>query len=267
VKRAFVTLDVGNSSCKLCLWALGERGALELRERWRHALDDELIAALSDHLSRLDADGAALSCVAAKPVEQRVGEALERRFGERAQRAPSCGLAIECREPEAVGSDRLFAARGAFEVAGRSAVVLDAGTALTVDALRVEDGQASFCGGAIAPGPVLLARALSAGTARLPLVDLAPGAAAVGLDTRGAIVSGVVHGFRGAARELVLRVREEARLGAAPLVATGGASDLLFDPPLFDAHTTQREPDLVHLGLLCALLDDGARAARHGLRR
>ena len=75
------------------------------------------------------------------------------------------GLSVE--EPEKVGPDRLCAAAGAWAEGSREAVIVDAGTAVTVDLLS----GGSFCGGSIFPGLSLLAGALNGGTALLPLVE------------------------------------------------------------------------------------------------
>ena len=61
--------------------------------------------------------------------------------------------------PEAPGADRLVAALAAFDRAGGACVVVDAGTAVTVD---VVGADGSFLGGAIAPGLVALRDGLRA---------------------------------------------------------------------------------------------------------
>ena len=75
------------------------------------------------------------------------------------------------RTPETLGADRIAAAVAALPLGGgRPVVVVDAGTAVTVDAVDVRNGSAVYLGGAIAPGPDLLARALARGTGALPSV-------------------------------------------------------------------------------------------------
>jgi type III pantothenate kinase len=132
----------------------------------------------------------------------------------------------------------------------------------------VRDGTGGvFLGGAIAPGPQLCAEALAQGGARLLAVDPRPGARALGRTTPEALEAGVVVGFRGAARELVRAIGDASGLGAAPLVLTGGARGFLLDPPLFAGRDLVVVEDLVHLGLLDALLDHlgaGSASARRG---
>jgi type III pantothenate kinase len=124
------------------------------------------------------------------------------------------------------GQDRLLNALGAFNLRKSACVVVDAGTAITVDFV---DGEGVFVGGAIAPGLRLSLDALHRGTAALPLVDLAPpGAAPYGRSTKEAILSGVVHGARGMVR-LLLERYAEAYGAYPPVIATGGDAHLLFD--------------------------------------
>jgi len=256
----FLTLDLGNSRCKLRRWRIARGSAPELCASDELATTSALVERLENWLGTAgELSGAALASVAAPDLERALAGVLERRLGARFACAADPGLEIACREPMRVGRDRLFAARGAFEVLRSSCLVLDAGTALTVDALRVRHGEPPvFLGGAIAPGPRLLARALAAGTARLTEIDPQPRPRALGRDTREALEAGVAWGFAGAARELVQRIAAEAGLPLAPLVLTGGARAFLEQPDLFDGHVLRVEPELVHLGLLAATGAAGA---------
>jgi len=253
-----LTVDLGNSRLKACLWR--ESGAsFECAARW----DDESVELerFGGWLERARAPLAALASVAALAQTERVLALLEAHC-ERAFLGPDCGLEIRCSEPERVGADRLYAAAGAADRCGRSCLVVDAGTALTVDAVLVSAGTRAFLGGAIAPGPRLSAAALAAGTARLPRVEPRAGAPALGTVTEGAIQAGVVVGFRGAAERLVEELAREAGFEVAPVVLTGGAREFLLVPRPFTARALEVVPDLVHQGLLAALLRvAGARRA------
>ena len=251
----FLSVDLGNSRCKLrCTEGpdpLHARIVAPVEFDTRAGLHFEVEQWLSK--ATLEIAGAAMSSVAASELEDALAAVLTKQLGARFVRGLECGLVIRCTEPERVGRDRLFAARGALALVRGSALVIDAGTALTVDALSAERvAQAAFLGGAIAPGPRLLARALSSGTARLFEVEPVPGARALGRDTREALAAGVAVGFAGAARELVLRVGAEAGLERAPVVLTGGARAFLLQPSIFAARTVRTEPELVHLGLFSA---------------
>lgn len=129
-----------------------------------------------------------------------------------------------------VGSDRLAAALAANHLRDKSrpAVVVDVGTAITVDAIS---GSGVFEGGAILPGVGTAAIALEQLTAALPPVDvrIASGAGEViGRSTEAAIRSGIVWGSAGAVDMLVRRMTMS--LGSLPeIFATGGDARLLLE--------------------------------------
>jgi type III pantothenate kinase len=129
-------------------------------------------------------------------------------------------------DPEAiVGVDRLLNATAAFDVMGEACVVVDVGTAATVDFV---DGDGTFHGGAILPGASMMLQALADGASQLPLVELSEPFEAIGHSTAEAMRSGVVHGLRGAVRELTERYAEFYQ--AYPrVIVTGGDAKLLFE--------------------------------------
>jgi len=244
-----LTFDLGNTRLKACRWR-GAGTASECTARWEGTVDE--LDALVRWLASARREDAALASVAGHELTERVCARLRAQVAE-LRVAPEHGLDNRCREPERVGQDRLYAAAGACALYARDCIVVDAGTALTVDALRVVQGRGSFLGGAIAPGPELAAAALHGGTARLPRVELRPGAPALGTVTEDAVRGGVVVGFRGAAGLLVERLAAEAGLGSAPVVLTGGAREYLLVPGPFTDRALHVVPELVHRGLLAAM--------------
>lgn len=260
VSTLITTIDLGNTRCKVCDWWL-ESGRAAARVRSGAVIGnwagDWRVRQTRSPERRL----VALSSVADREREMQLASELERAFGASFVGTPDAGLDNRCLEPERVGRDRLFAARGAFELLGLSCIVVDVGTAMTVDALLVAStGRPAFLGGAIAPGPALLTRSLAQGTARLPEVQADCEVAALGRDTRQAIASGVAHGLRGAARELVERIAGEAGLERAAVVITGGANAFLARLD-FDGRPRVDVADLVQIGLASAALDIGGAPA------
>src|SRR4051812_29854162 len=129
-------------------------------------------------------------------------------------------LPVRVPRPDAVGADRLGDAWAATLRFGAPLVVVNLGTATTVDAVSA---GGAFLGGAILTGIDLGARALARGTAQLPQVDVAELPEPIGTDTPSALASGLVLGHLGAVRELVIRM--SGRLGGhAKVVVTGGLS-------------------------------------------
>lgn len=151
-------------------------------------------------------------------------------------------VSVDVDSPDKVGIDRLLnaVAANALRPANRSAIVIDSGTATTVNYLS-QDGV--FCGGAILPGLEMSAKALNHYTAALPLIPVAelggPPPIAPGRNTRDAIRSGLLWGQVGAIRELVCQICRQKKLsepdfsgqrdpaGSPWLVLTGGGGPVL----------------------------------------
>jgi type III pantothenate kinase len=130
-------------------------------------------------------------------------------------------LRVLLERPDRVGIDRLLdaVAANSRRVPGIPAVVIDAGTAVTVDWL---DGTGAFRGGAIMPGLRLMAQALHDYTALLPLVEAPRRMPALpGNATRPAIEAGIFWAVAGGVRGLV-EAYEEGAGTAAQVFLTGG---------------------------------------------
>jgi type III pantothenate kinase len=126
-------------------------------------------------------------------------------------------------EPEKVGIDRLCAAGAAYGRLAQACVVVDLGTAVTIDCV---DDEGIFRGGVILPGTRMQAAALHRATAQLPEVTLREPDWVFGRNTEEAIIGGIVYGLRGAIRERVEAYATE--LGQWPLVVfTGGDAPLM----------------------------------------
>ncbi len=144
-----------------------------------------------------------------------------------------------------VGQDRLLNAVAAFKKAGQAVVVVDCGTAITVDFV---DGEGTFHGGIIAPGVNMMLKALHDQTAALPplvfeLPDPARGP--FGKDTRHAMQLGVMTAAIGTVRYAVERFAEKYE--AYPqIVATGGDAQRLFGEDPIVEHLV---PDLQLMGI------------------
>jgi type III pantothenate kinase len=135
-------------------------------------------------------------------------------------------IRVEVDEPERVGLDRLFGALAAANYySGVPCVVLDVGTALTVNFVLPDR---RFVGGAILPGPRLMANALHDYTAKLPRVEPPPLELEnyCGRTTEDAIAIGINAAITGAARELIERFAAD-HPGHIQLYWTGGGMRFL----------------------------------------
>jgi type III pantothenate kinase len=158
-------------------------------------------------------------------------------------------LLIHVEQPDRVGIDRLLAALAANRLRqrNRAAIVVDLGTAITVDLV---DTDGAFAGGAILPGIATSARALAEQTDALPQVTLDfldEPPVPLGKSTVPAIESGIYWGAIGAIRELVSQL--SAPYPSRPdLLITGGASRQVAE--LLKTHGAVRHvPNLVLSGI------------------
>lgn len=133
------------------------------------------------------------------------------------------GMPVLYENPKEVGADRVVNAVAGFDKYQRALIIIDFGTATTFDCVS-QKGE--YLGGAISPGVAISAEALFQRTSKLPKVDIAKPAAAIGKNTVASIQSGLFFGYVSLVEGMVKRIREEMQ--ANPMViATGGLADLI----------------------------------------
>jgi type III pantothenate kinase len=121
--------------------------------------------------------------------------------------------------------DRVLNVAAAFEQMQKACIVVDAGTAITLNCCN-EAGD--FVGGAIAPGATLMLDSLHEHTASLPQVSFQPPTEIFGRSTTEAMRRGVYDAIRGLVKEFAEGYA--TRLGQWPeVIATGGDAKALFE--------------------------------------
>ncbi len=248
-----LTLDLGNSRLSLALLHEGRVVAHRVLDAPRTAREvDRALDALAAR-SRGTIRAAALSSVVPEAAPAVVA-AVRRRLGIAPLLFPKDApglLRVRPRPAPAVGADRLANALAALALVDEDAIVVDVGTAATVDLVRRRGSV--FEGGMIAPGPRLGARSLASMTAQLPAVPFAPARSPLGRSTRAAIGAGLWFGFRALVQGLVDAVKDRAP--RAEIVVAGGDGIACMER---GRHGFLAVPDLTHLGLDRALELTGA---------
>ena len=214
-----VAIDAGNTRVK---WGVRIDGA------WiaTGAVPTANLRSLSEGWPALPAQA---SAIASNVAGAKVGAILEAECLERqipltviASQAEELGVTSGYRQPGQLGSDRWAALIAAHHLRGGHKLVVNAGTALTIDALSAEG---RFLGGVIVPGPALQRRSLDQGTAGLRLTEGSVTdfpASTPDAITSGAIVAcvGAIEGMRA---KMAVRGLEDACIvlsgGAAPELA------------------------------------------------
>jgi type III pantothenate kinase len=206
-----LAVDVGNTNLTLGLVRAGALVATRRAATRSMATADEL-ELLLEGLLRLDGLGLGdVEAIVAASVVPRLTGGLEQIAAARQRPLLVAGpgtvpLAIRVDRPDEVGADRLVNALAAARLHGAPAIVVDFGTATTLDCVA-PDG--AYVGGAIAPGLELGLEALASRTAKLPRIQLRTPDRAIGRDTVSAMQSGTVFGYQALAAGLLERVRRE----------------------------------------------------------
>ncbi|MEX2415542.1 MAG: type III pantothenate kinase [Paenibacillaceae bacterium] len=133
------------------------------------------------------------------------------------------GLNIRYENPREVGADRICNAIAAIELYGPPLIVVDFGTATTLDFI---DEKGDYLGGAIAPGIGISTEALYNHAAKLPRIDLTKPKSTVGRNPISSMQAGIIYGFAGQVDGIVWRMEEEFGY-KAKVIATGGLAELI----------------------------------------
>lgn len=224
------TIDQGNTAAKVAVWHNDRILEVDCYRR--------LTTAHIQALARKYPPSAAIYCTVTCKGGEIVGE-LKRLCPCVYTMTASTPLPVKIgyRTPATLGLDRIAAVVGAYtSAAGKWALVVDIGTAITYDVLSPEG---VFIGGNIAPGVFMRLEALNHYTARLPLVETGGECPEWGYDTETALRSGAISGVMA---ELDLYRRRLP--GDAMVFLTGGAVDLIAPrvelPVTVDHHLVQK---------------------------
>jgi type III pantothenate kinase len=221
-----LVLSMGNSRLGIGTFAAGELGTVE---RVPHGQRGDWAKLIGEEWTRVgEREGTAVVAASVnpfldEPLEQAVAEATGRRtlwVG----RDIDLPVKVETEQPSETGVDRVLNVAAAYEQMGKACIVVDAGTAVTVDCCN---DQGEFLGGSISPGVAMQLDSLKERTARLPQVEFDVPTGPFGRSTTQAILQGVYHGIRGLVKELAEQYATE--LGQWPeIIATGGDAEILF---------------------------------------
>lgn len=179
-----ILVDAGNTSIKWQLRDGGEavadgQGDLSALRDWVAALDDSEQYAV------------AVSCVKNDTYAHEIGRAFESLGSATLHFAKSsatfAGVRNAYDEPQRLGVDRWLALLAVKARGQNSAVIIDVGTACTIDVL--ENGQ--HLGGYIFPGMALARNALVANTDRIRFSKDPEPSTSLGTDTAGCVLSGI----------------------------------------------------------------------------
>ncbi|MBS0198325.1 MAG: type III pantothenate kinase [Planctomycetes bacterium] len=262
MSQSLIAIAVGNTRTRFGLFEGGKEisGATSLANNDGAALRAAIVALTEDRH-----DVPIVMSSVNHPVADSLCRDLDDSTGDtvlRVNRDLAVPMKHSLEDATTLGQDRILCAYGAFRRAKQACVVIDAGTAITVDFV---DGHGVFHGGAIAPGVNMMLRAMHEKTTALPSLEFTPPDMArgpFGKDTTHAMLLGV----RGAAVGLAhLLIDEYAAFYEAypQVVATGGDAAALFENDELVEHVI---PDLQLIGIMEAFMaaQEEEAGAEHG---
>ncbi len=242
-----IVIDIGNTRVK---WGLAQSGRLGSTGSEMHidSMDralDALAAALPESV-----DDVLVSNVMGETVASRLADRLREGYGVKPRFVTTAaeGFGVHCgyTEPAQLGVDRWVAMIAARQLAAGPVCVIDAGTAVTFDAV---DAGGRHAGGLIFAGPRIIANALDRGTEQIGSTAAASarpqGLELLGTETDAAVGRGAMLGLAAALDAAVTAVAAE--FGEAPMVLlTGGDTELVG---AWLETNAEPRPDLVLEGL------------------
>jgi pantothenate kinase type III len=144
----YLVFDVGNSRVKLARVVEGVLGPVRVFDAAVFSADP------GSALDELEGIEGALGVSTHPSAFEALQGRLEKRGIEPLNARERCPLAIEY--GKGLGDDRVLAAHAAVELLGAPVAAVGCGTAVTVDLVRVRDGEPVFAGGAILAGEGLI---------------------------------------------------------------------------------------------------------------
>src|SRR3954466_9369075 len=246
-----LAIDVGNTQTVIGLYgseddnSTGTGAERDLMDHWRIATSaertsDELALLVQELLGfhgfscEEDLSGVAL-CSSVPSITAAVREMTARYFGFAAivvEPGVKTGMPILYDNPKQVGPDRIADALAAYDLYGGPTIVIDFGTATTLEAISA---KGEYLGGAILPGVETSMDALYGRAAALCRVEMVEPRSVIGKNTTESMQSGALYGFAAQVDGICARMVKE--LGDSTVVATGGLGEPTAPSPAATQHT------------------------------
>ena len=159
-----------------------------------------------------------------------------------ASQCEAFGIRLAYADPTSYGADRYAALVAAHHAGDGAKIIVDCGTAVTVDAI---DDQGTHLGGLIIPGVDLMCSMLTEKTQVTATTDIRQPIEIFNATTQNAVYSGSTLCLRHGLRSIIDQIRTELA-GQVSVFITGGATDTLVDKNI---EQTVMRPELVLEGL------------------
>ncbi len=237
-----LVVDIGNSRIK---WATVDAGVLSGQGAADYQ-DDTLAQQLDADWEKLSNPASIAYCsVGARETADILERWASKRWGIIATRirTTAAGFGVRCAyaRPESLGADRWAALVACRHKRKSAAVIVDCGTAITLDAMS-DAGE--HLGGVIVPGVSLMRHALTSRTDQIPQQH-SDSREVLAKSTADGVAAGTLYAAAAAVDRLAAEMGRFLPAGSARIL-TGGAMNLLR--PLLTTKF-EADPDLVLYGL------------------
>ncbi|MBI2974745.1 MAG: type III pantothenate kinase [Deltaproteobacteria bacterium] len=216
---AILALDIGNTSTSFGLFS-----RKHWVKKWRCETREVLKFAAKPNKTLSNLDGIIISSVVPS-LNTKISATLKKKFKIKPVfiTHKNSGIKIGYPKPKEIGADRLADAVAAWERYKKACIIVDFGTATTLDYI---DSSGFYRGGPIAPGIIVANEALYMSAAKLPRAKVRPTQKMIPSSTVQAMQSGIYQGYIGLVERLVKMTAEEVG-GRPKIIATGGLSPLI----------------------------------------
>lgn len=218
-----IVVDVGNSRLKWCTCSEGYLGGIRSQS---HA--EDWIPSLRKQWSSLNPERVVVASVATPAIDNSLAYLVRELWQLKIEfvqaTAEAFGVSNGYQSPERLGVDRWAAMVAAWNNVRRPCVVVDAGSAITVDLI---DQHGQHLGGMIAPGVGMMVRGLTHETAGLSYQPSVKLSAEPGQDSQSCMNAGITAMLSGFVQKLRTVASERLDNNAAWLLTGGDAHWLL----------------------------------------
>lgn len=233
-----LVIDVGNTNTVIGLYKEDK-----LKDHWRISTNkcktvDEYGLLLSQLFSSQGINKNDITDIIMSTVVPYMGDILPKVFKKYYNKTPlvigpgiKTGMDILYENPKEVGADRIVNGVGAYKKYGGPAIVIDLGTAISIDVINA---NGDYLGGLIAPGIAISTDALFMKASKLPRVEMIKPEHVIGKNTIGGLQSGIFYGFTGMVDRLIEEIIKELEVIGEPIediniIATGGFSSAIIE--------------------------------------
>lgn len=238
-------IDFGNSRCK---WVTSENGSLQSGAAevydgtHTRVVIENLLARFPIRQCRQIHIVSVLGTEFDREFIQQVADHAEVKITHYVSQREAFGIRLAYDDPTTYGADRYAALVAAYHSGEGAKIVVDCGTAVTVDAIN-ERGR--HLGGLIVPGVELMCSMLAENTTGISHPDAITGVAYLNASTHDSVVSGSTLCLRHGLHSIIAKIQQNIERHAS-IYVTGGASAAIIE---MDNDQIIERPDLVLEGL------------------